>query len=90
MDYTVESYKVTFPANNTRAPLRVAIMEDVMLEHSEMFNLTINASSLPNYVDVSNPFQIPVTILDDDGNHLILLYHVCVCIYNYTVANKCS
>ena len=78
MDYTIESYSVIFPANNTHAPLRVGIKEDVILEHNEMFNLTINASSLPSYVNVSNPFQIPVTILDDDGNHLILLYHMCV------------
>ena len=80
MNYAHGPYSVIFPANHTHAPLHITITNDVLLGH-KMFNLTINTSSLPSHINASNPFQVPVTIVDDDGNHLILLYinmHVCV------------
>ena len=50
----------------TRAPFNVAIKEDNILEGNESFILTINPS-LPNKVNVTNPDQATVTIVDNDG-----------------------
>ena len=65
-DYNSGTFTVKFNAGITRAPFNVAIKEDNILEGNESFNLTINPS-LPNKVNVTNPDQATVTIVDNDG-----------------------
>ena len=65
-DYNSGTFTVEFSAGITRAPFSVAIKEDNILEGNESFNLTINPS-LPNKVNVTNPDQATVTIVDNDG-----------------------
>ena len=66
-DYSPGPYEVTFMAGIINASFCVYILNDLTLEKDENFNLTINASSLPNNVSVDDPDQARVTIIDDDG-----------------------
>ena len=68
VDYDSGPYVVTFPAGVTHASFDVPITNDIMLEGDENFNLIIESLSLLTGVSVSNPAQITVTIVDDDGN----------------------
>ena len=49
------------------ASFNVLIIPDITSEGNENFNLAIDASSLPEGVNVGNPDRATVTILDDDG-----------------------
>ena len=69
IDYVSGPYSVTFPANHTRAPLDVPIIDDNLSEGIEMFTLTINSSSLPRHVNVGNLPRATVIIVDNDGNY---------------------
>ena len=51
----------------TNASFDVLIIHDIISEGKENFNLAIDASSLPEGVNVGNPDQATLTILDDDG-----------------------
>lgn len=42
------------------------ISNDNILEDNEIFYLVINSSSLPNDITTGNPFQVAVTVTDDD------------------------
>ena len=44
----------------------IAISDDSIFEDNENFILIINSSSLPSDVNVGNPGQAIVTIVDDD------------------------
>ena len=50
----------------TKVSFSVGITDDSILESNEMFQLSINSSSLPNRVTVNNPNNVTVTILDND------------------------
>ena len=67
MDYHSGPYNVTFPAGVTSVPFSVIINDDNILEGNEKFTLTINPSTLPSGVTVSDPSQATVNILNDDS-----------------------
>ena len=56
-----------FSAGMTTAPVDVPIIDDNISENNETFVLDIDQLLLPNRVSVSNPDQVTVTIVDDDG-----------------------
>lgn len=56
-----------FPAGITRVVFNVSIMDDNLLEGNEIFVLIINSSSVPNGVNITDPAQAVVTIVDDEG-----------------------
>ena len=71
MDYIPGPYMITFPANRTRASLNVTV--DVV-ECNKIFNLTVNSSSLstPCSINIGDPSLATVTIVDHNGNHVIV------------------
>ena len=70
-DYGSGPYNVTFTGGATEGHFNVTINDDSILEGNENFNLTIMASSLPSRVNIGNPAQATVTIVDNDGNYII-------------------
>ena len=66
-DYEFEKCDVTFQSGNNNMPLDITIIDDGLLEPDENFILTINSSSLPSHVDISDPGIATVTILNDGG-----------------------
>ena len=82
VDYESGPYTVVIPAGETRFSFAVPITDNDVLEGNENFNLTINASSLPNRVTVTNPYQATVTIVDNDGK--IYLVELKSIEYSYT------
>ena len=66
-DYTAGPYSVTFKVDATTALLSVPINDDDTFEGNENFTLTIDSSSLPSDVIVSNPGYATVTIIENDG-----------------------
>ena len=66
VDYDSGPYAVTFPALVTSVPFKVSLNDDDILEENETFILTINQSSLPSGVTVSNPSITTVSIVDND------------------------
>ena len=66
MDYTSGPYTVIFPAGQTTATFNIPINDDMILEGNENFILTINPSSLPDYVTCGTPGEATVTIVNDD------------------------
>ena len=71
IDYESGPYNVTIPAKATTVQFDVAINDDNILEGNENFNLSIMASSQPSRIDIDNPARATITIVDDDGKHLI-------------------
>jgi len=67
LDYDSGPYMVRFSAGVTSVLINVSIINDVIMEHDENFDLTINSSSLPSDVVVANPHKATVTIVNDDG-----------------------
>ena len=72
VDYSSGPYTVTFPAGATSAFFDVLINDDITLENNEQFTITIDPSSLPSRVSVSNPGQAVVTIRDDDSEWIAI------------------
>ena len=66
VDYTSRPYNVTFPAGVTMVTFDVPINDDNKVEGNEIFNLTLDLSSLPSVVTTGIPLQATVTIADDD------------------------
>ncbi|XP_065884398.1 IgGFc-binding protein-like isoform X2 [Dysidea avara] len=66
VDYISGPYIVTFPAGVTKVSFDVLITDDNILESDEVFNLTIDPSSLPRRVTVTDPSQAVVTIIDNE------------------------
>ena len=62
-----------FPVGQTHALLNITIWNDKILERKENFSLTINSSSLPNNINLGDPFQTTVTIVDDDGKYIYIV-----------------
>ena len=67
VDYDSGPYTATFPAGVTSVPFDVPINDDLILEFNEIFTVTINSSSLPDSVTVSNPDVATVTVINNDG-----------------------
>ena len=69
IDYEFEEiHVVTFQKNGTKSTLNITIINDAVWELDEYFTLTIDASSLPSNVNVTEPGNnTTVTILNDDG-----------------------
>ena len=67
MDYDSGPYTVTIPAGQTTATFNVPITDDMILEGSENFMLTIDETSLPDDVTRGTPGEATVNIVDDDG-----------------------
>ena len=70
VDYDFELHNVTFPAGVTRVSFDTVIVNDISLENDEEFVLYIY--SLPAGIIDIYPFLVAVTIVDDDGNVLLL------------------
>ena len=71
-DYVSGPYTVTFPMGMTKVTLDVGIKDDRLLESTEIFQLTISSNTLPNRVTTTNPSEVNVPIVDNDGKLLIL------------------
>ena len=56
-------------------------MSDRLLESDEMFQLSINSSSLPTRIFVGNPSVVNVTIVDNDR----MLFLLCIVISIYMI-----
>ena len=66
-DYNAGSYTVTIGAGEYGVTFSISINDDNIHEDSEIFNLTIDESSLPNGVTSGVPNITTVTILDNDS-----------------------
>ena len=67
IDYNSGPYSCQFNAGDVRTSFNISIINDSMPEINEMFNLTIDVSSLHSNVTVGDRHQSTVTIVDDDG-----------------------
>ena len=56
----------------TEVALDVSIVDDNVLEGNENFDLSVNVSSLPSKVNIGDPDQATVTIVDNDGKCIYL------------------
>ena len=74
IDYNSGPYNVTIPAKERGVFFSVFINDDKILEDNETFNLTINSSSLPDRVIVTNLNKATVIIEDNDGKYVIYYY----------------
>ena len=68
VDYYSGPYSGIIPAEEKVGFFSVSINDDNILEGNERFNLTINSSSLPDRVIVTNLNQATMIIEDDDGS----------------------
>ena len=75
-------YNVTFTAEMTTSSFSVSIIDDETFEDDETFTLKIN--SAPSIIDIGDPHQATVTIVDNEGkwcihwskyNHSYYLFH---------------
>ena len=66
VDYFSGPYMVMFEVGMTNGSFNVSIRDDNILESNEMFNLSIDASSLPSGISVGDIGVTTVTILDND------------------------
>ena len=74
VDYDSGPYRITIPAGQLSVHFNITINDDNILEGDENFSLTINATSLPSYVTVTDPYHTTVTILDNDGKYHYIKY----------------
>ncbi|XP_065910088.1 uncharacterized protein [Dysidea avara] len=65
-DYVTGPYNVTLFAGMIRRRFNISIANNNILEHTEVFNLTIDSSSLPSEV-LSSDRRLQVVIKDDDN-----------------------
>ena len=73
-DYISGPYNVTFDAQSTRASFDVVIIDDSILESDENFVIAINPTSLPSSVTVGNHSNVRITIMDDEGKLISVIY----------------
>ena len=59
-------YAVIFFPSKIKAEFNISIINDALFEKDENFTVTINSSSLPNSVNISDPHSATVTIVNDD------------------------
>ena len=72
-DYNAGLYTVTIGAGEYGVTFSISITDDNIYEDSEIFNLTIYESSLPNGITSGVPNTTIVTILDNDCKWLTFL-----------------
>ena len=70
VDYDTGPYLVRINAGETSVLLSIPINDDDILEGNEEFYLSFNLSLLPNHVNVTNPEQATVIIMDNDGKYI--------------------
>ena len=66
-DYMFGPHNITILAGDTVGLLDITIINDNVVEETESFNLTINATFLPEGIFTGNPNSTIVNILDSDG-----------------------
>ena len=67
-DYHTEPYFFTIPAGMTSTAFNATIIiDDNILEESEIFYFNVNSSSLPNDITAGSLFKATVIIMDDDS-----------------------
>ncbi|XP_065894203.1 uncharacterized protein [Dysidea avara] len=77
VDFGSGSYSVTFTAGVTTNSFDVPITDDTIVEcDDETFDLTIQSTSLPNRVNVTNPSQATITIIDTTSIPVIFRQNV--------------
>ena len=76
-DYVAGVYPATFIAGTTRAPISITINDDNIFENNENFTLTINPSSLPSNVNIGDPNETTVTIIDNDRK-IVAICNICL------------
>ena len=67
MDYQRGPFSLTFTASVNSIPVIVRLIDDNIFEGNENFTLTIDPSSLPNNVMVTQPSVVVVISDDNDG-----------------------
>ena len=63
---------MTIPIRKNTATFNLSIVDDNIFEGTETFTLTIDSFSLPNKVSFHTGCMFIVTIVDDDGELLML------------------
>ena len=58
----VEDYTVTFPAGQISVPIKIPIIDFVMLGDTISFNITVDESSLPTRVTINNPDEASLIV----------------------------
>ena len=74
MDYNLSMetiYEFSFPANQTSIVINVLIIDDDLMEANESFSLKIGAKFNP-LVKRGDPYNVSVTIVDNDGKSMCL------------------
>lgn len=66
-DYTTGPYNVTFHAGDFLAEFNISISDDNIKQTNKTFILTVDPSSLPNYVSVGEPDNATVIVMDNDS-----------------------
>lgn len=73
MDYNSGLYTIQFDVGITRALFTIPLIDDNIMEDNETFNFSVNASSLPSAITVSDSDQTTVTIVANDGKYKALM-----------------
>ena len=71
-DYESGPFNVTIPIRKNTVTFNLSIVDDNIFEGTETFTLTIDSFSLPSKVSLQTGCMLMVTIVDDDGELLIL------------------
>ena len=74
-DYEIQNYSPVFYPGETRRGLLLDLIDDDTVEDTEYFFLNIS-SSLPERVTIGRYASTKITIIDDDGERLNLLYYI--------------
>ena len=77
-DYMFGPYNVTILAGNTVGLLNISIVNDYLVEGKELFNLTIDVTSLPEGIFTGDPNRTIINILDSNSK---LPSNISICIY---------
>ena len=72
VDYNSGPYTVQFDVGITRALFTIPLIDDNIMEDNETFSFSVNASSLPSAITVSDSGQTTVTIVANDGKYKAL------------------
>lgn len=78
LDYVIEATELLFLPNVANSVATTTILDDKMLEETEMYNLTLRISQSLTSVLVSEPSEAQIHIEDNDGMLLCYAYRACV------------
>ena len=92
-DYMSEPDDVSIFAGDTQGLLDITIINDDVVEKTEIFSLTINVTSLPEGIFSGDPSSAVVHILDRDGMYVCYIQIMYVLFsynfhYTYCCCNK--